>query len=230
MSRYAIGIINYNYSKYLLPQILSLRKYIQLNEGDTLDIIVGDNSRSEMAASENKYICKKQEATYVKYNFKEGDYSAHHALALNGLVNDYRGNFNSLLLIDHDVFLFDYSDIFLRTKEKDFAGLAQVKEGKVYLHPGMMFINLDRTQEVNFNFLPCPGMDTGGRMSDKYIGKELEFLGIRYENFDLNGAQEGYEVIDNTWMHFVKGSNWNKSENHNERINYLMQELKNISR
>ncbi len=230
MARFAVGIINYNYSKYLTPQILRLRKYIRLNEGDTLDIIVGDNSRSELAASENKNICKKYSAIYIKYDFNEGDYSSHHALALNELVACFMGDYDSLLLLDHDIFLFDYSNIFLRTRDKDFAGLAQVKLNKTYLHPGIMLINSDLSKDIEFNFIPCAGMDTGGRMSDTYIGKEVEFLGVRYENFDLKGAQEGYEVIDNCWMHFVKGSNWNRSNNHNDRINYLMKELKNISK
>ena len=57
-----------------------------------------------------------------------------------------------------------------------------------------------------------------------------EFLGVRYEYFTLNGVEQSYEVVDSRWMHFVKGSNWNRANNHNDRINFLMKELKNISK
>lgn len=229
MARYAVVIINYNSPKYLAPQILRLRKYLKLNEGDSLDIIVGDNSRNGHAISRNQETCKKHGAIYKKYHFQEGDYSSHHALALNAVMEEYKGNFNAILFIDHDIFLFDYSDIFLRTKEKHFAGLAQTKIEKTYLHPGIMLVNLDITQEVAFDFLPCEHMDTGGRMADVIEQSNVEFLWIKYKEYSLNGMVDFYEIVDNVWMHFIKGSNWNRNKNHTRRISYLTDELERIS-
>jgi hypothetical protein len=229
MARFAVAIVNYNCPKYLETQVLRLRKYIKLNEGDSLDIILGDNSRKGSAIKKNQEICKELGVIYKRFHFDEGDYSSHHALALNEILKSWKHNFNSLLLIDHDIFLFDYSDIFLRTRERDFAGLAQNKIGRTYLHPGLLLINLDKVSSVDFNFLPCEHMDTGGRMADQVEKSNVEFLNIRYINYSA-GAEDFYEVVDEKWMHFVKGSNWNKNKNHQERIDYLTKELENISK
>ena len=230
MARYAVVIINYNSHKYLAPQIIRLRKYIKLNEGDNLDIIVGDNSRNGKAIAKNQETCNKHGVIYIKYHFTEGDYSSHHALALNAILLEYKNNFNSILLIDHDIFLFDYSDIFLRTSDKHFAGLAQNKIGKTYLHPGIMLVNLELTREVNFDFTPCEHMDTGGKMADLIQSSNIEYLWIKYSEYSVNGNVDFYEIIDNVWMHFIKGSNWNKNKNHVERIKYLTSELEKISK
>lgn len=229
MARYAVVIINYNSPKYLEPQILRLRKYLKLNEGDSLDIILGDNSRNGKAITKNQEICRKHRVIYIKYHFTEGDYSSHHALALNAIMEEYRNNFNAILFIDHDIFLFNYSDIFLRNKEKHFSGLAQNKMEKTYLHPGIMLVNLEITRDVNFDFLPCEHMDTGGRMADIIEKSNVEFLWIRYSEYSINGVIDFYEIIDNVWMHFIKGSNWNKNKNHAHRINFLTRELERIS-
>lgn len=230
MARFGVVIVNYNSPKFLEPQIIRLRKYLKLNDGDTLDIIVADNSRRGSAIKLNKQTCEKLGAIYIKFHFDEGDYSSHHALALNEIVKQYRDNFNSLLLIDHDIFLFDYSDILLRAGDRRFIGLAQNKIGRTYLHPGLLLINLDAVQNIEFNFLPCDGMDTGGQMCDVVEKSKVEYLNVFYTEYETEGLKDFYEVIDNTWMHFVKGSNWNKNKNHSIRIEYLTNELERISK
>jgi hypothetical protein len=38
----------------------------------------------------------------------------------------------------------------------------------------------------------------------------------------------GYEILDNTFMHFVKGSNWKGAEGHKERLKTLFETYENI--
>lgn len=228
--RYAIAIVNYNCPRFLDPQIKRLRKYVRLNEGDTLDIIVGDNSRGKKARYKNQQTCERNSAIYLRFHFDEGDYSSHHALALNQIVNSYKNNFNSMLVIDHDIFPFEETDILHRGNNFDFMGLAQNKIGRVYLHPGIMVLNLDLVSKHEFNFLPCEGMDTGGRMADVIESSNIGFLGLEYVNYSVNDIVDFYEVIDKSWMHFVKGSNWNRNSNHLPRIAYLREELERKSK
>jgi hypothetical protein len=226
--RYAISIVNYNCHRFLENQIRSLRRNLLLDKGDTLDIIVGDNSRSMLSRYENQKTCEQNNAIYIRHHFNEGDNSSHHALALNQIVNQYKDNFNALLIIDHDIFPFKKSDILQRIFKKDFVGLAQNKIGRTYLHPGLMGINLD-TVKTDFDFLPCEGMDTGGKLCDILEKSNVEFLDLQYKYYTVEGYEDFYEIIDNTWMHYVKGSNWNDNKNHSLRLEFLNKELERLS-
>jgi hypothetical protein len=221
MARYGVVIINFNGEKFLKKQIKSIRKYLVF-EG-SIDIIVVDNSRE--SKTEIADICDKEGVIYKKYFFSEGDNSSHHALALNAIFKEYRDNFNGMLFLDHDVFLFDKSDLLIRGLKYDFLGVGQEKKGRKYLHPGVLYVNLDEIKD-DLDFLPCAGMDTGGRLADIVEKSIVEYLGMSYTNF----GEDFYEVIDKTFMHFVKGSNWNKSKGHGKRLKYLFKELKNISK
>jgi hypothetical protein len=195
-----------------------------------MDIIVGDNSRSMLSRYENQKTCEQNNAIYIRHHFDEGDNSSHHALALNEIVNTYKANFNALLIIDHDLFPIGKSDILQRVVKRDFVGLAQNKIGKTYLHPGIMGINLDNLGMNDFDFIPCDGMDTGGRLADIVEKSNVEFLNIVYHDYEVGEYKDFYEVIDNSWMHYVKGSNWNGNKNHCVRLEFLNHELENISK
>ena len=231
--RYAIGIVNFNGDIFLEKQIQRIRKYLLLLPGDTLDILVADNSRTRGCSTchgekknLNKSICDDYGMIYLPMNFDEGDNSAHHALALNYLYETYKQNFNYLLFLDHDLFPVDYSDILTSELQKTFIGLAQQKGETKYLHPAILRLNLDNLNGQSLDFLPSAHLDTGGKLADLINDENTSYLSISYVNYD----DDFYEFIGGKFMHFIKGSNWNGNPNHKNRLNFLFKELERVSR
>ena len=230
--RYAAAIVQYNGDIFLEKQIERLRKYVTLNMGDTLDIIVADNSDPARCnechggkANKNAAICSNNGAIYMPMEFREGDNSTHHAMALNHIYHNYRSNFNGLLFLDHDIFPFNKTDILVNLPGHTFVGLAQEKGGAKYLHPALLGINLDLMQQ-DLNFLPTGGLDTGGQLAPLINDGNTKWLSLQYRN---EGNDTFYEIIGDEWMHFVKGSNWNGNPNHKKRLKYLFSELEKTS-
>ena len=229
-----IGIVNFNRSCFLQQQIVRINRYLLLAREDTLSISIADNSTNQDDREVNRIICSETGARHMDYNFNEGDPSAHHSMALNALYQTSMEEQNHFtLFLDHDTFMFSPSNFIYESLEKNFAGTGQAKMGKMYLHPNCLLINNKFVPREVVNLSPCEGMDTGGRMAD-YIATlrtdQINHLKFEYGEFNYEGINDMYEIIAGSFMHFVKGSNWNGNKKAAQRQRELENELQRISK
>lgn len=229
-----IGIVQYNKSCFLREQIARINRYLLRANADRVTIYIADNSTDEEKRKVNELICKELGSFYLDCDFNEGDPSLHHSLALNMLHEKSLFDENDFtLLLDHDTFMFAPSNIFYNSLDKHFAGIGQNKLGKVYMHPNCLLINNKYVPREAVNLSPCSGMDTGGRIAD-YIGtlktEQINWITFSYGDFNYEGVNDIYEILDGAFMHFVKGSNWNGNPKGNQRQESLLNELQKISK
>jgi len=229
-----IGIANFNRSCFLREQVARIDRYLLHAKDDRVSIVIADNSTDPEERKLNEGLCRELELFYIDCDFKEGDPSIHHSLALNLLHEKSLFDENDFtLFLDHDTFMFNHSNIVYDSIGKNFAGIGQAKIGKMYLHPNCLLINNALVPREVVNMCPCPGMDTGGRLAD-YVGTlttgQMNNLSFDYGAFVYDGINDHYEIIDRAFMHFVKGSNWNGNKRGRQRQEALLEELKRISR
>lgn len=229
-----IGIVQYNKSCFLREQVARINRYVLRAKDDLVTICIADNSTNEEERKVNELLSEELGLFYIDCDFKEGDPSLHHSLALNLLHEKSLHDENDFsLFFDHDTFLFAPTNIVYNSIGKYFAGIGQNKIGKVYMHPNCLLINNGLVPREVVNLSPCAGMDTGGRLAD-YIGslktEQINWVAFGYGDFNYEGTNDMYEIIDNAFMHFVKGSNWNGNPKGNQRQEALLNELQKISK
>ena len=205
-----IFVVAFNNSVFTERQIISLKKYIRNN----FDLVYIDNSTIE---TDIENVCKRYNVHYEKneFNFDSSNPSYHHSHSLNYLYIKYKNYFDYFVFLDHDIFLMDYLDF--NNYKNNFTGVHQERFNQGYLWPGCLYVN----GRPDLDFTPCPGFDTGGRLKD--IIKNVKYIDeLKYKNQHFNKSYyDFYSIIDNKWFHFVNGSNWNNSNNHQERLDSL---------
>src|SRR3990167_7097398 len=208
-----IGIVNYNRSCFLREQVARINRYLLRAKDDRITIAIADNSKNNDDRRVNKGLCDELNLFYMDCDINEGDPSLHHSLALNLLHEKSLYDENDFtLFFDHDTFMFAPSNIVYESRDKHFAGIGQAKLGKMYMHPNVCLINNKFVPKEAINFCPCEGMDTGGRLSDYISGlktSDINHLKFEHINFNYDGTNDIYEVLGSSFMHFIKGSNWN---------------------
>lgn len=229
-----IGIVNFNRSCFLREQVSRIDRYLLRAKNDTVTICVADNSTSKPDRKVNKALCDELGLLYMDLDFDEQDPSIHHSMALNELHAKSIGEENDFsMFFDHDAFLFAPSNIIYESIDKHFAGTAQAKIGKLYLHPNCLLINNKFVPREIVNFRPCEGMDTGGRLAD-YISnltaKQINYLKFEYGKFSYDDINDFYEILGDSFFHMIKGSNWNKNPNGDRRQQVLLEELQKMSK
>lgn len=228
-----IGIVQYNKSCFLRDQIARIHRYLLRAKDDKITICIADNSTNPEERKVNEGLCNELGMFYLECDFHEGDPSLHHSLALNLLHEKSLFDENDFtLFLDHDTFLFAPSNIVYESTEKYFAGIGQAKMGKMYMHPNCLLINNKFVPREVVNLSPCEGMDTGGRLSDYISGlktSDINHLKFEHVNFNYDGTNDIYEVLGSAFMHFIKGSNWNRNPKGAQRQEALINELQRIS-
>lgn len=229
-----IGIVQFNRSCFLREQINRINRYLLVARADVLSINIADNSTNSEERRVNKLICDELGARYMDYRMTEGDPSLHHSMALNAMYQTSMEEQNDFtMMMDHDTFLFAPCNIIYGSIDKNFAGIGQAKIGKMYLHPNVCLINNKFVPRSVVDFRPCEGMDTGGRLAD-YVGTlrtdQINHLKFEYGDFNYEGINDTYEIINEQFMHFIKGSNWNGNKRGSERQSALEKELQKISK
>lgn len=228
-----ISIVQYNKSCFLREQIARINRYLLRALDDKITIAIADNSTNEDDRMVNDVLCKELGLFYMDCEFNEGDPSLHHAMALNVLYQKSIIEENDFsLFLDHDTFMFNASNIIYSSRTKHFAGIGQAKLGKMYLHPNVLLLNNKFVPKEIVDFTPCEGMDTGGRLSD-YISSlrndQINHLSFEYGDYIYERTNDKYEIIDASFAHLIKGSNWNNNPMHKERQDVFLDILQKIS-
>lgn len=209
---------------YLIEhQIRLIKKYLL----DSHVFVVTDNSSIKEARIEISRICKEGGVEYFPAPEFHGDGCQGHGTCINWSCNNvvrvsgkkYFG------FLDHDVFPIKPTSIVKNMNESGMMGpiSLHVKEGgKWYMWPGFCFYDRSIIGNIDLNFKPVPGLDTGGGNYDiLYYKTDMLSLPkmmattekcfrehpakIRQQDayFLMGPAEEGY-----SWVHTFNGSGW----------------------
>lgn len=221
-----IVIVTYNQPALLIPQLECIRRFCT----DEFEVIIVDNSNDKEAAAAIKY--HSEGCRYIKVNAASHGGSGSHAFAANMAWLKLKDEFQYLAFIDHDNYPIKPFSVVEMLNGKAIAGLGQGSK-KTYFWAG--FVMFDRTQveQADFSCNSQYGLDTGGNLfkTIEKVGIEnCVFFGEEYhENNQFqceNPKYNCYTIIAETFMHFVGGSNWEGLNRNEERINTLLNILK----
>lgn len=209
------------------------KQYKNIKKHADLMLIIVDNSSDRLIRIKNREFCVKNNVGYVglPFNIFSGiDNSMSHSLALNWAIKNIilKYKIKYFGFIDSDIFPVGKMNILPKIKKnKGFYGLYQERDKKWYLWPGYCFFDKSLALKSNLNFLPCNGMDTGGRnyynLFYKINMKKCIFPSQTYRqitNKKTNDFRDTHiEIIDKVWIHLMNSSNTYKN-----KIKYLKNE------
>lgn len=214
-------------------------KFIRNNLLDNYRHTVFDNSSNLEKQRKIEQICKDHMVTYIK--LPENPYcgelgSPSHGIALNWI---YR-NFISVRqpkffgFIDHDIFPVEKTSILDKLSSSNIFGKVDERGDKWYLWPGFSFFRFDFLRGKKIDFMPEPGVDTGGRnwwsLYSKMHKNKLPSLRITLENLHpgCNLQTDMYEKMGD-WIHTVNASEWVSAPHKNALISELLEKYLKLS-
>lgn len=227
MPKTGIFIVAYNCPTLLVPQLELIRKFCK----DDFEIVILDNSTDLEASKGIKWHSK--DCRYIKTNASSKMGSGSHSFAANLGYGRFGNNYDYNFWLDHDALPIKPFSVVEMLEGKLMAGLGQEKD-KTYFWPGCFMFNSNKVKDVDFS--PLPGLDTGGgtyKLIEKHGLESCVFFSEAYfENPYFvcdNPKYNYYTVIAETFMHFIGGSGWESLERNEERINSLLNIVKELT-
>lgn len=218
-----IILSTFNRPDFLLLQIKLLKKFF-VND---YEIIVLHDSRNNDYVDEFEEICNTLKVQFYHHNSIHGKQaSVYHGEALQWFYDEIilkKYVDDTILILDHDMFLIENIDLYQYLDNYDVIGLLQKRGDVDYIWPGIISFKNNIIKNIRFNFFPGVFMgqtlDTGGGTC--YILKEPE---IKYKSTnceyptnykDINLLDEkinlgyGFEFhMDNKFLHFRNACGW----------------------
>lgn len=226
-----IIIITYNISaEVFLLQIAAIKKFCK----DEFVIHVIDNSDDKEIAEHIRYHSSVNGIDYTKTFSNSKGSSDSHSWAANFSYQKFKDDYKLMLFLDHDCIpVKEFSVEEVLSGGHVAAGVGQPKSKK-YPWPGLLFLNNDAVDHDLVDFTPNSehGLDTGGnlyRIIEEYGAEAFRDLSESYhQNQDYITKEYGYYsmMADETFMHFVAGSNWINKADHQHRISSLVNIVK----
>lgn len=223
--------VAFNNVQVLKHQHRLLKKYLQ----DQFNYTIADNSSDLQKREIIKEFCIKNSITYLSlppspYSILQSSRS--HGLAINTIYYNYfkKYNCNYFGILDHDIFPIKPTQLIQQIEPMGLFGLKQFRESRWYLWPGFSFFRSNLVYNLNLNFLPCSGLDTGGSNWEPLFSK------INHENLSpltqtQHSFREGkvvqsdmYEMLGD-WMHTYNASNWLEVQGKDEIIDKILSEF-----
>lgn len=213
-----------------LLQIAAIRKFCK----DDFTILVIDNSSDPERAEHIRYHCSIEKIELIKTFSGSNGSSDSHAFAANFAYSKFKDGYDYLFFIDHDALpVKDFSVIEILNGGHIAAGIGQEKQKK-YFWPGCFMLNNGAVDKEIVDFSPNSeyGLDTGGNLYliiEKYGEDHCVFFNESYhQNPGYVSKDYGHYAMihDETFLHFVNGSNWAGKEEHQRRIDSLINVVK----
>lgn len=220
-----IIIITYNAHQLLLKQVEKINKHCK----DDFEIVIIDNSTNQQSIDAIKYYCEQLKLVYVKTKSSSQNGSSSHSFAANLSYKMFKETYDSFLYLDHDCFPIKDFSISEILNGKQLAGIGQKKGDITYLWPGCLMFN--RIDDIDFSPNHELKLDTGGNLYKVITETNTVFFNEEHvQNPEFNkNFYDFYSLIHNgTFLHFINASNWSHSENHEERINSLLNLLEKV--
>lgn len=226
-----ICIIVYNlHPEIFILQMKAIKKYCK-DEDYVIEIF--DNSSDEKKANNIQYQAELQEVKYTRTHATSQNGSDSHVWACNLSYEKIKKDYQAFFYCDHDAIpIKEFSIEEILKDGQAMAGLGQGSK-KTYFWAGMVMWVANRVDDelIDFSVSHELNLDTGGmlyKVVEKY-GKEgcIFFNEEYYQNPYFNGARNNYATINNNmFLHITNSSNWSGDERHEERINSMINVVK----
>lgn len=213
--------IHYNKPEFIHLQKNSIDKYLKIES----EFIILDNSTDLPTKNQIKKITNELNLSYIDCNNQIlSNDSISHQNALSKLV-DVVNDGDTFMVIDHDVFLIsDMLEEFYN--EYDMTFLNQTRGNTNYPSTVLIIFNkIKNKSQISFSSGNINGdqCDTGGGMYH-YIKNNNPKIRYISENHIENGPML-MSILENTFVHLISGSDWNKEYNLNGKINYIKEKF-----
>lgn len=224
----AIVIITYNIpSTVFILQIEAIKTFCK-DADYTIEII--DNSNRPECSEYIEYHSNTFGLNYTKTFSADQNSSTSHSFAAELAYSKLKDKYDLLFFADHDLIPLNFFSCEEIIGDKIGGGLGQ-HDGK-YIWPGLFFLNNSKVDKELVGFAPVPGFDTGGslhKLIDHYGKENFFFSNEAYQqNPGFIDAKYGYiSLLHNlTFAHCKNGSNWEKQDRHEERMNSFINLVK----
>lgn len=226
-----IIIITYNISaEVFLLQIAAINKFCK----DEFIIHVIDNSDDMEVAEHIRYHSSIQGIDYLKLFSNSKGSSDSHSFAANVAYQKFKNDYYYFLFLDHDCIPVKEFSVVEALSGGHVAGGIGQNKSKKYPWPGCFYLNNAAIDKEIVDFSPNSeyGLDTGGNLYKiiEQYGAEafLDFSESYHQNPNYINKEYGhYAMIKNeTFLHFINGSNWASKGDHQNRISSLVNVVK----
>lgn len=220
--------IAFNNEVVINYQIKLIKKYLK----DHFSFTIVDNSSDVSKQKNISQICLENGVNYVlppPNPFLGEVGSGSHGATLNWAYKNfiYPRKPQYFGFLDHDIFPIENTSILVHLVDSKIWGKIDVRGNKWYLWSGFCFFNFDFLDGKCVDFIPEPGVDTGGRnwhsIYSKLDKNRLSPLEISYENLRPgdNKQTDQYERMGN-WIHTVNASEWVGAPHKNALVSNLL--------
>lgn len=206
--------VSFNNVHVVAHQIRLIQKYLQ----DPYVYTVADNSSDPHKRGAILQVCHEHGVSYMglpSNPYTAVDASMSHGAALNWLYHQYIRNRSARYFgfIDHDVFPTRPTRLIPEIPVRGVYGHIQERGNRWYLWAGFCFFGRDAVHGLDLDFLPCEGLDAGGRnWSRLYCRRNL--VNLSRPSYECAKLREGscrqadfYEMIGD-WVHTLNASYW----------------------
>ena len=213
-----IIIITFNTpSEVLKLQLANIKKFCK----DDFVIEVIDNSRTRHDMTKEIAL---PYGNYTRTELPKRDASNSHGAACDFAYKLLKDKYDTFLFLDHDCIpVKDFSVVEI-LGDKQLGGVLQGVSDTKYLWVGCLM--LKRFEEIDFMPDETKRIDTGGGTWKIMNGTNTVLFserGVNNPKFQ-HGMYHFYTMIcDETFMHFLNTSNWNRNKRNTERINTLIE-------
>lgn len=238
--------IAFNEPTLIERQIIQIQKHVT---DEAFKFVVVDNSTRKAMRRTIKAVCERLDTDYVavpRYitrtvNTRITWAGNSHGTALNYAYYQVIDKLkpHRFAIIDHDVFPIEDCNLTSRLGERDFYGVVRHRPPGWYLWPGWCLFRYDVMAEAQPDFLPCffggEFLDAGGsnyqQLYRHYNIQTTEFPNDRFIRFRrtkhykmIQQVHRGdcVELIDESWMHLINGSNYAKIVGKEEHLNTIL--------
>ncbi len=214
--------IHYNKPEFIRLQKNSIDRYLKIQN----DFIILDNSTDPSIKNEIRKITNELNLSYIDCgNQILSNDSISHQNALSKLV-DIINDGDTFMMIDHDVFLIsDMVEDFYNGYDMVF--LNQTRGNINYPSTVLIIFNkIKNKSQISFSSGNINGdqCDTGGCLYHYIKDNDPKIRHISEDHIE-NGPML-MSILENTFVHLISGSDWNKQYDLNGKIDYIKEKYK----
>lgn len=211
-----LATVSFNNPVVVRYQAKLLGKHLQ----DDYAYTVFDNSPPGPQRRAIRDVCGGEGASYVELPATPfaGVPSRHHGAALNWICRRHfaRRRLPYVGLLDHDIFPWRPTSVVRALSRTGVFGRVEERGERWYLWPGFCFFSRERVRVDRLDFLPAPGLDTGGgnwRRVFRHLDK-ASLPPVENTLEDLrDGGDKQADMVERLgdWLHTINASEWRAS-------------------
>jgi hypothetical protein len=222
--------VSFNSALVVRYQAKLLRKYLH----DAYAHTIFDNSPPGPRRQAIRDLCIGEGISYVELPRTPfaGNPSKHHGAALNWICRRYIAarRVRYFGFLDHDIFPYRATSIVERLNGAAMFGRIEWRDERWYLWPGFCFYSRAGVRPNRLDFLPAPGLDTGGG-NWRGLYRSIDRARVREVDATLEELREGgdkqTDMVERMgdWIHTINASEWKDSNGKMSLVEKLLCDL-----